>query len=296
MDEAEESSLMPESKITRDCIWDTLTNWAKATPHWQHIRDSTIDTKDVQTHISSDVRFIDDAKIPAITAPREEEAPKAEELSAEKPLTVEMLSGQAVQIKVPAPYTVAQVKQRLETCLGIPAFLQALISGAEELPDEAVVTGDSVAFLRREPPMIEAEDFLRSIVATSWERRSIFYRWHAFDTYMQFPDSEPELLEWVLSHRKMKNVPLSAASMLEALDVWLEDNGKAGAHPEAFKEDVEKVAAFMCHCCYSPSLLVVYNGPFAHEYDLGYVLFVVGRLRSEPQTFVVQSFLLKCRI
>ncbi|CAE7241989.1 unnamed protein product, partial [Symbiodinium microadriaticum] len=110
---------------------------------------------------------------------------------------------------------------------------------------------------------------------------------------MQLPGSEPELLEWVLSHRKMKNVPLSAASMLEALDVWLEDNGKAGAHPEAFKEDVEKVAAFMCHCCYSPSLLVVYNGPFARGYDLGYVLFVVGRLRSEPQTLVVQSFLLK---
>ena len=167
MDEAEESSLMPESKITRDCIWDTQTNWAKATPHWQHIRDSTIDTKVVQTHISSDVRFIEDAKIPAITAPREEEAPTAEELSAEKPLAVEMLSGQAVQIKVPAPYTVAQVKQRLETCLGIPAFLQAIISGAEELPDEAVVTGDSVAFLHREPPMIEAEDFLRSMVATS---------------------------------------------------------------------------------------------------------------------------------
>ena len=202
-----------------------------------------------------------------------------------------MLSGTAWQIKVPAPYTVAQVKQRLEPRLGIPASLHVITGGTEEVPDEAMVTGESVAFLHREPPMIEAEDFLRSIVGTSWERQSIFYRWHAFDTYMQFPRTK-----WALSHRKMKNVPLSAENVLQALDVWLEDNDTAGTHPEVFKQEVEKVTAFVCHCCYSPSLQEVYNGPFAHEYDLGCVLFVVGRLRSEPQTFAVQSFLLKCRI
>ena len=70
MDEtAAASSLIPEGHITRDYIWDTLTNWAKAAPHWQHMRDSTIDTKDTQTKISSDVHFIDDAKNSAIKAP-----------------------------------------------------------------------------------------------------------------------------------------------------------------------------------------------------------------------------------
>ena len=71
---------------------------------------------------------------------------------------------------------------------------------------------------------------------------------------------------------------------------------QAGTHPEIFKEHVEKITGFMRHCCYSPSLLVVYNQRFIHDDDLEYVFFFVGRLRSEPQTLVVQSFLLNCWI
>ncbi|CAE7887219.1 unnamed protein product [Symbiodinium sp. KB8] len=279
MNETATSSFIPEGDVTRDYICDTLRNWAEAAPHWQHILEIEIDTK---TNICNDVYFIDDAKIPAITLPKEDEAAKTEETSEGKQLTVEMLSGQVVQIKVPAPYTVAQVKQCLEPRLGIPAFLQGIIAGAEELPDEAVVTGDAVAFLQREPPMIEAEDFLRSMVDMSWDPADIFRRWHKFDTYNEFPRLQSELLEWALTHRNMQNAPLST--------------DQAGAHPEGFKEYVEKITAFMRHCCYSPSLLVVYNEPYGHDDDLEHVFFFVGRLRNEPQTFVVQSFLFNCWI
>ena len=106
MNETATSSFIPEGDVTRDYICDTLRNWAEAAPHWQHILEIEIDTK---TNICNDVYFIDDAKIPAITLPKEDEAAKTEETSEGKQLTVEMLSGQVVQIKVPAPYTVAQV-------------------------------------------------------------------------------------------------------------------------------------------------------------------------------------------
>ena len=149
--------------------------------------------------------------------PRQEDAPKTEECSEAKQLTVEMLSGQVVQIKVPAPHTVAQLKQCLEPRLGIPAFLQGIIVGAEELPDEAVVTGESVAFLQREPPMIEAEDFLRSMVEMSWEPTDIFRKWHAFDTYKKFPRLKSELLEWALSHRIMQNLRVAKGRTLKCL-------------------------------------------------------------------------------
>mmetsp|Transcript_49302 Transcript_49302/g.115891 ORF Transcript_49302/g.115891 Transcript_49302/m.115891 type:complete len:301 (-) Transcript_49302:107-1009(-) len=293
MDEKAKRSLIPEGDITRDHIWDTLKDFAQAAPHWRHILEVELATK---TSIFNDVYFIDDAKIPAMTIPRQEDAPKTEDCSEGKQLTVELLSGQVVQIKVPAPHMVAQVKQCLEPLLGIPAFLQGIIAGAEELPDEAVVTGESVAFLQREPPMIEAEDFLRSMVEMSWEPTDIFRKWHASDTDKKFPILKSELLEWALSHRNMQNVPLSTDQLLRVLDVWLDANAKAGTHPEIFKEHVEKITGFMRHCCYSPSLLVVYNQRFIHDDDLEYVFFFVGRLRSEPQTLVVQSFLLNCWI
>ncbi|CAE7700513.1 unnamed protein product [Symbiodinium sp. CCMP2456] len=221
MSETARSSFIPEGDITRDYIWDTLRNWAEAAPHWQQILDIEIDTKTV---LKNDVYFIDDAKIPAIALPRQDEAPETGETSEGKQLTVEMLSGQVVQIKVPAPHTVTQVKQCLEPRLGIPAFLQGIIAGAEELPDEAVVTGDAVAFLQREPPMIEAEDFLYSMVDMSWGPDDIFYKWHAFDTYKKFPRLQSELLEWALTHRNMQNVPLSTDRVLGVLDVWLDQN------------------------------------------------------------------------
>ena len=210
MDETAASSWIPEGDITRDHIWDTLRNFAQAAPHWQHILEIEIDT---EICLFNDVYFIDDAKIPAITIPRQEDAPKTEECSEAKQLTVEMLSGQVVQIKVPAPHTVAQVKQCLESLLGIPAFLQGIIAGAEELPDEAVVTGESVAFLQREPPMIEAEDFLRSMVEMSWEPTDIFRKWHASDTDKKFPILKSELLEWALSHRNMQSLRLPSREL-----------------------------------------------------------------------------------
>ncbi|CAE7611026.1 unnamed protein product [Symbiodinium sp. CCMP2592] len=162
----------------------------------------------------------------------------------------------------------------------------------------AVVTGESVTCLKREPPRIEAEDFLRSMADwhSSWGWKDIFREWHSFDTGDSFPDAKSKLLEWVLKFRNMKNVPLSTDNVLEVLDVWLANNGKAGVHPEIFKEHVEKFTTFMRHCCYSPSLLVAYNEPFSHDDDLEWVFFFVGRLRSESQTFVVQSFLLNCWI
>ncbi|CAE7219220.1 unnamed protein product [Symbiodinium sp. CCMP2592] len=302
MDETARSSWIPEGDITRDHIWDTLNDFARAAPQWQHILEIELATK---TSIVSDVYFIDDAKIPAITVARQEEAPRTEECSEGKQLTVEMLSGKVVQIKVPAPHTVAQVKQCLEPLLGIPAFLQGIIVGAEELPDEAAVTGESVAFLQREPPMIEAEDFLRSMVNMPWEPTDVVHKWHASDTDKKLPILKSELLEWALSHRNMQNVPLCTDDVLRVLDVWLDANAKAGTHPEIFREHagthpeifrehVEKITAFMRHCCYSPSLLVVYNEPYGHDDDLEYVFFFVGRLRSEPQTLVVQSFILNC--
>ena len=78
-------------------------------------------TRESATKIFSDVYFIDYASIPPIAMPRKQEAPKKAESgkprakvwrvkkqesheTSEKPLTVEMMSGRAVEIKVPAPY------------------------------------------------------------------------------------------------------------------------------------------------------------------------------------------------
>ena len=79
------------------------------------------------------------------------------------------------------------------------------------------MTGDAVAFLQREPPMIEAEDFLRSMVDMSWDPADIFRRWHKFDTYNEFPRLQSELLEWALTHRNMQNAPLSTDQVLGVL-------------------------------------------------------------------------------
>ena len=81
------------------------------------------------------------------------------------------------------------------------------------------------------------------------------------------------MLSRVLKFPSMKNVPLSSDNVLEVLDVWLANNGKAGAHPEIFKEHVEKIITFMRRCCYSPSLLAACNEPYSHDDDLEWVFF-----------------------
>ena len=63
-----------------------------------------------------------------------------------------------------------------------------------------------------------------------------------------------------MSHRQMTNVPLTTENVLERLTAWLElDESKAGVHPDSFRAHVDKIVAFMQHCCYSPSLLVAYE-------------------------------------
>ena len=75
-----------------------------------------------------------------LAAPGDRKTHKEEDLEG-KELTVFTLSGEATRLRVPTSHTAADMEQRLEPKLGIPAFLQRLLDGSEELADEAVVTG-----------------------------------------------------------------------------------------------------------------------------------------------------------
>ena len=52
------------------------------------------------------------------------------------------------------PHKATKQQQKEHNLLFLVTGLPRILEGTEELPDEAVVTGDSVTFLQREPPMI----------------------------------------------------------------------------------------------------------------------------------------------
>ena len=47
--------------------------------------------------------------------------------------------------------------------------------------------------------------------------------------------------------------------MLECLDAWLGLQDKRGEHPDSFKAHVDKITVYLQHCCYRPSLLMLYK-------------------------------------
>ena len=247
--------LIPNGDVTEQAIQDTLDAWAHA--EWEHILAIKVDSA---TRIQQDVYLIEDANIPSMTVPAADQEMEREDSSEIKEFAVEMLSGETVKLKMSAPYTAAHVKQVLESRLGVPSYLQRLIAGPQELEDDAMITVDSMTLLRREPPLISTEDFLRTMVESpGWQPGDVFLRWHGFDTYRKWPASTEDRWKWALGHRNMRNVPLTTENVLECLDVWLGIEDKQGTHPDSFGAHVDKMVAFMQHCCYSPSLLVVYE-------------------------------------
>lgn len=223
--------------------------------------------------------------------------PVATRVQAQKRKSVWRSKCVVATLEVPAPQNVAMIKEMLAVELEIPAFVQSImIEGEEtELSDEDTVSVDTLFLFRKEPPMISTAEFLESLVycVPEW-KDSILSRWQQFDTNKAFPTDKDDLLVWAMTHKAMKNVPLTRDSICECLDVWMELNDKAGAHPAAFLSDVDRLLTFFEEYCFSPSLLQVYSEPYAHNDDVEFVFFLVARLRCEPQTLMVNTIHLNC--
>mmetsp|Transcript_24468 Transcript_24468/g.56752 ORF Transcript_24468/g.56752 Transcript_24468/m.56752 type:complete len:287 (+) Transcript_24468:44-904(+) len=284
---------MMESEL--DGISEVLEAWADTSgPQWQHVLQVELDSA---SYLSQDVYFIKEARIPALTvvggdAVDGDQLPEGET----RRVTVEMLSGETAELQLHSGCTVETVKQMMESRLQIPTFLQRIIAGSAELLDGDVLPGDRLTLLQKEPPMISTDAFLQTMVfcVHKWEHSDVFRRWHEFETYRKMPVSKDELMSWAMAHGNMKNLPLSTENVLACLDIWMDLNENAGQHPDAFRLHVEKATTFWQECCFNPSLFVVYEEPYAHDDVIEQVFFMAGRLRNEPQTLLVQSFLLNC--
>ena len=68
-----------------------------------------------------------------------------------------------------------------------------------------------MTLLQRDPPKVETEDFLRSMVECVDERNktNIFLKWHFWDTYDAWPTFKEEQLEWAMGYCDMMKVPLA---------------------------------------------------------------------------------------
>ena len=246
-------ALIPVLEVTEvTIIRETLSAWANA-PEWQHIR--AISAEADTTDLVHEVYLISDAKIPSMTIPASENEIEPEDSRESKELSVEMLSGDTAQVQVSGPCTAAHVKRAIEIRLGVPSCMQRLIAGSEELSDEAMVTMDSVTMLRRDPPAIATGDFLRTMIrCPGYQERGVFRGWYEVAS-ATFGSSIEAGLERVMAYQNMRNVPLTTEHTLACLDAWLRIENKAGTHPDSFRVHVDKMVAFMQHCCYSPSLL-----------------------------------------
>lgn len=252
--------------------------------NFQHIQDIEIDSP---TTLSFDITF---AVIPNSAAYEGSEAETT-------PLQVKLLSGNLANLNVPSPCTVAVAKQLLARKLQIPAFMQSIVVEAgTELSDEDMLSVEIITLVYKEPPMVSTDELFDSMVYSipHWEKDKIFRRWHSFDTYREFPEDREKLREWTRSKSACEHVPLTRDSLLRSFDVWLELQDRSGQHPESFLLEVNALISFFEEYCYSPSLMQVYDETYGHDDDVEFVLFLVGRLRSQPQTLMVQSVLLNC--
>ena len=105
------------------------------------------------------MKLIEKARIPSLKVES-----KPHPVPESSTITVEQISGVSTKVAIPAPHTVATLKQVLESTLQIPAFLQIIVAGSQELIDSDAISAEAVTLLRREPPMISTEAFLESMV------------------------------------------------------------------------------------------------------------------------------------
>ena len=249
------TALIPDCDVTEDTIRETLNAWATA-PEWQHICALFVEGS---TDLLHEVYVIRDAKIPSMTVPVADHETEPEDSEESQELTVETLSGETTKLKVTAPCTAARVKQALESRLGVPSIMQRLISGSKELADEAMVTLDSVTMLCRDPPAIATKDFLCTMfTCPGWQEREVFRAWYETECG-PFGSSVEDRWEWAMAYQNMRNVPLTTEHTLACLDAWLRIENMEGTHPDSFRVHVDKMVAFMQHCCYTPSLLAAYE-------------------------------------
>ncbi|CAJ1341363.1 unnamed protein product [Effrenium voratum] len=150
------------------------------------------------TRVLLEVKLIEKARIPSLKVES-----KPHPVPESSTITVEQISGVSTKVAIPAPHTVATLKQVLESTLQIPAFLQIIVAGSQELIDSDAISAEAVTLLRREPPMISTEAFLESMVygMCRWKLNSIFARWYQLDMDEPIPQvlvPATELLRWTM--------------------------------------------------------------------------------------------------